>query len=212
MISGIGGISGSPAPYRPQAPAGGREKVGLDGLTDEQKTEVAQLRRRDAEVRAHEQAHAAVGGAYAGAPRYEYEKGPDGQRYAVGGEVSIDTSPEKSPQETITKMEIVKRAALAPAEPSPQDRKVAALADQQRLEAQAQLFEQRAAEQEARLAESDAAREKAKADAGSPNGQDTGGGGNTDRRVEAANRRAAQAYERVAAINPDAAPLFRAVA
>jgi hypothetical protein len=53
--------------------------------------ETTELARRDREVRAHEQAHAAVGGSYAGAPSYTYSRGPDGQRYAVGGEVSIDT-------------------------------------------------------------------------------------------------------------------------
>ncbi|MBL6431851.1 MAG: hypothetical protein HPM95_14750, partial [Alphaproteobacteria bacterium] len=45
------------------------------------------------------------------------------------------------------KMEIVIRAALAPAEPSPQDRQVAAQASQTRSEAQTELQRQRAEEQ-----------------------------------------------------------------
>ena len=106
--------------------------------------EIQQLERRDDEVRAHEQAHAAVGGGHAGAPRYQYETGPDGQKYAVSGEVSIDVSKEATPQDTIQKMQTVRAAALAPAEPSSQDRKVAAEASQKILEARAELISENA--------------------------------------------------------------------
>ena len=87
----------------------------------------------DAEVRAHENAHKAAAGQHArGGPTYEYERGPDGRRYAVGGEIRIDTSPvPDDPDATILKMRQVRRAALAPAEPSPQDRRVASEASQQ---------------------------------------------------------------------------------
>lgn len=109
-------------------------------LNAEEKQVVEQLKARDREVRDHEQAHARVGGPYAGEPSYTYQAGPDGKRYAVGGEVPIDVAPvEGDPEATIAKMEIVKAAALAPAEPSGQDRKVAALADAQRLAATADL-------------------------------------------------------------------------
>lgn len=132
------------------------EATGPSGLTEEEQAQVDELKQRDREVRAHEQAHAAAGGAYAGSPSYEYETGPDGNRYAVGGEVAIDASPiAGDPEATIQKMEIVKRAALAPAEPSPQDRAVAAQADQTRLKAQAELRDQRAEEQEAAAQEDD---------------------------------------------------------
>lgn len=116
-------------------------------LTDAEQVQVRELAARDREVRAHEQAHAAVGGQYAGAPSYEYQQGPDGKRYAVGGEVSIDTSPVSGdPEATIEKMEVVKRAALAPAEPSSQDRKVAQAADQQIQSSRAELQALRAAQ------------------------------------------------------------------
>lgn len=112
--------------------------------------EIAKLVSRDQEVRTHEQAHAAVGGRYAGAPSYTYERGPDGKRYAVGGEVGIDTSPIPSdPEATLRKMEVVIRAALAPAEPSAQDRQVAAQAQAQMAEARAQLAQQQRSEAEA---------------------------------------------------------------
>lgn len=74
-------------------------------------------------------AHASVGGAYAGSPSYTYETGPDGRRYAVGGEVQIDTSEiPGDANASIAKMQQVVRAALAPAQPSGQDRAVAARA------------------------------------------------------------------------------------
>src|SRR5690606_31300687 len=92
---------------------------------------IRELKQRDQEVRAHEQAHAAIGGQYAGAATFSYQLGPDGVRYAVGGEVSIDVSKvANDPQSTLDKMQQVQRAALAPAEPSSQDRQVAAQASQ----------------------------------------------------------------------------------
>ncbi len=100
---------------------------------------INELSARDKEVRAHEQAHAAVGGQYAGAPSYTYERGPNGVRYAVAGEVPIDVGAEATPEETIRKAQIVRRAALAPAEPSPQDRRVAAQASQLEASARQEL-------------------------------------------------------------------------
>jgi hypothetical protein len=113
-------------------------------LTPEQLQQVAELKRRDAEVRAHEAAHQAVGGPYAGSATYEYQRGPDGVNYAVGGEVPIDVSRENEPEQTITKMEQVKAAALAPAEPSGQDRAVAAQADAIKAQAQQELRQSQA--------------------------------------------------------------------
>lgn len=111
-------------------------------LTEEERKQVAELEKRDAEVRRHEEAHFRTGGRYASPPQYEYQTGPDGKRYAVGGSVDIDTSevPE-DPQATIEKARIIKRAALAPEEPSTQDRKVAREADQMAAEAMRELAE-----------------------------------------------------------------------
>ena len=101
--------------------------------------EIEQLKARDQEVRVHEQAHASTGGQYAGAPKYEYTTGPDNKRYVTDGEVSIDVSEEKTPEETLKKMEQVRAAALAPAEPSSQDLKVAAEASQKATEARSEI-------------------------------------------------------------------------
>lgn len=104
---------------------------------------VRQLQSRDIEVRNHERAHQAIGGQLASAPTYSFTKGPDGQRYAVSGEVSIDVSDVPGdPSATYEKMARVRRAALAPAEPSAQDRQVAAMAAQKMAEAQADIAQQ----------------------------------------------------------------------
>lgn len=123
---------------------GGGSAGDADGLTEAERAEVQRLQKRDAEVKAHERAHMSAGaGLVRGGATYEYVRGPDGQRYAVGGEVQIDTSPENDPQATILKMQRVKRAALAPAEPSGTDRAVAAQAGRLEAEARARLREER---------------------------------------------------------------------
>jgi len=123
-------------------------------LTEDQRRQVQELRKTDVAVRQHEQAHKTVGGPYAGAIQYEYTTGPDGRRYVTGGEVPIDVSPVRGdPAATIVKMEVVKRAALAPQEPSPQDRQVAAQADATKAQARQELQQTRQAEAQARNAE-----------------------------------------------------------
>lgn len=105
--------------------------------------EISQLKARDQEVRAHEQAHAAAGGSYAGAPSYQYKRGADGKSYAVDGEVSIDVSAVSGdPQATLQKAQQVKAAALAPAEPSAQDMKVAQRAEAMAAKARGELSKQ----------------------------------------------------------------------
>lgn len=103
------------------------KKIGEQGLTPAEQRRIAELKRIDAEVRAHEQAHINVGrGLVTSGPNYEYTYGPDGKQYAVAGEVGIDTSPEQAAQANIDKGQRIQDTALAPAEPSPQDRSVAA--------------------------------------------------------------------------------------
>ena len=123
-----------------------KEDPDGDGLNAAEEKQVDKLKQRDREVRAHEQAHARVGGAYAGAPSYTFQQGPDGKRYAIGGEVQTDTATERTPEATIRKMQVVIRAATAPAEPSSQDLKVAQQARAQLSEAQAQLRQQKTEE------------------------------------------------------------------
>lgn len=106
---------------------------------------ISQLAQRDRQVRAHEAAHVAAGGQYVrGGAQLSYSTGPDGRAYATGGEVSIDRSPvPNDPQATIRKLQQVQRAALAPVDPSPQDRSVAAAAAMGITQAQIELAQRR---------------------------------------------------------------------
>ena len=109
--------------------AGGVKGPGGEALSQAERLQVAELEVIDTKVRAHELAHLAAAGSYAtGGASFQYAKGPDGKQYAVAGEVGIDTGKESSPEATISKMQTVRAAALAPADPSPQDQKVAARA------------------------------------------------------------------------------------
>ena len=128
-----------------------QRKANGQTLSKEEQQQVAKLRARDQEVRTHEQAHVAAAGArFRGGPFYSYQQGPDGKRYAVGGSVKIDTSPGRTPEETIQRAAQIRAAALAPAEPSGADRAIAANAA--RMEAQAR--QELAAEQAAGQSES----------------------------------------------------------
>lgn len=109
-------------------------------LTETEQKAVKELKTRDDEVRRHEEQHQSAGGQYASSPTYDMTKGPDGVMYATGGEVRIDLAKESTPQATIDKMNQVRAAALAPQEPSVQDRRVAARAAQLAGEARAELL------------------------------------------------------------------------
>ena len=123
---------------------GGHAAPGRPADSGDQKR-VEQLERRDREVRAHEAAHKAAAGSLArGGPTFDTTPGPDGRRYAVGGEVQIDTSPVSGdPEATLRKAARIRAAALAPADPSPQDRRVAADAAALARQAQSELAAER---------------------------------------------------------------------
>lgn len=147
----------------------GRESAESDGseedsetstarLSEDEQQEVQQLSQRDREVQVHEAAHAAVGGPYTGAPSLSYETGPDGKRYAVSGEVNVDLSEVPGdPQATMEKADVIRAAALAPAQPSSQDRNVAAQASRMRAQAQAELMAEQSAQGSAMVERSAAA-------------------------------------------------------
>ncbi|CAK0748007.1 hypothetical protein CCP3SC15_1520001 [Gammaproteobacteria bacterium] len=105
---------------------------------------VQKLKSRDREVRAHEAAHLAAAGGFAlGGPHFTYQRGPDGQLYAIGGSVNIDVSPVSGdPKATENKARIIRSAALAPNEPSGQDQAVAAAATQMAQKAEKEISQQ----------------------------------------------------------------------
>jgi len=125
---------------------GTKEDSDINGqaeLSGEQRKEVEALKQRDTEIRQHENAHVAAAGAYARGVSFEYQAGPDGQRYAVGGEVSIDTSPvHDNPDAAIAKARTIRAAANAPADPSAQDRQVAAAATRMEAAARAEKMKE----------------------------------------------------------------------
>lgn len=116
-----------------------KDKKNITQLSDEEKLQVAKLQQRDSEVRTHEASHMAAGAGLTSGADFTYQKGPDSKMYAVGGEVGIDTSPGKTPEETIQKAQQIKRAALAPSSPSPADLKIAANAASMEVSAKAQM-------------------------------------------------------------------------
>lgn len=122
---------------------------GQTQLTEEELRVVEELKQIDAEVRRHEMAHLSAGGALiTSAANFSYQRGPDGKNYAVGGEVGIDTSPVPGdPQATLQKMRQIRSAALAPADPSSQDMKVAASAASEAAKAMSEITMLQAKEQ-----------------------------------------------------------------
>lgn len=138
----------APSPSQEAAPDAAhrtKEKAanGKADLTPEQVAQLTKLRARDREVRQHEAAHlAASGGLAVSGASFSYQKGPDGVNYAVGGEVQIDTSSGRTPQESIERARTIQAAALAPAQPSGQDKAVAAAAQKMELQARTELAQQ----------------------------------------------------------------------
>jgi len=139
----------------PEEPVG--DPSDPQDLGPEGKAAVAKLQARDAEVRAHEAAHAAVAGSLGGSPSFVYQQGPDGKMYAIGGSVPINTSEGSTPEETLERAERVRAAALAPAKPSGADRAIAQLASsmaaQARVEKAAEAQDERIARYEANRGE-----------------------------------------------------------
>ncbi|MEG0473045.1 MAG: putative metalloprotease CJM1_0395 family protein, partial [Solibacillus sp.] len=102
-----------------------------ENVQPEVKNEIEQLKGIQREVIAHESAHKAAGAGVTGSISYSHTTGPDDQRYIIGGEVSIQMPNAGESDRTISLLEKVRQAALAPAEPSAQDLRVAASASTQ---------------------------------------------------------------------------------
>ncbi len=105
--------------------------------------EVQRLRMREQQVKAHEMAHKAVAGDLAGPVKYEYTRGPDGRLYITGGEVPLRIKEGRTPEETAQIARRIRRAALAPADPSPQDIRVAVKAAIMEMKATMEMVKER---------------------------------------------------------------------
>lgn len=124
-------------------------------LEESEQKEIKDMEKREEEVKQHEAMHKASGTPYTSAPTYEYVTGPDGKKYINGGKVNIDTSPEDTPEETIKKARIIKKAALAPKDPSAQDRQVAAQAAQMEAEALSEKSQEDVQNKDSELSKTD---------------------------------------------------------
>ena len=135
-----------PEGSEPEIGKGGQSPQGAvpNELSEVEQREVERLKKRDEEVRLHEATHKQAAGSLAtGGPFFKFETGPDGKAYAVEGHVTIDTQPVSGdPQATIEKAQRIERAALAPADPSAQDRQVAGEARQMAAKARQELSRQ----------------------------------------------------------------------
>ncbi len=145
------GATAADAPAASAPDGGGGGTAGGAGnpndLTPEEQAEVRRLQAIDRQVRAHEAAHKAAGAGVTGPATFTYVTGPDGRQYAVAGEVQIHvTASPSNPEQAVEQLEQVRRAALAPADPSPADRAVAAAADAALTRAEAEVREQEQAE------------------------------------------------------------------
>ena len=117
--------------------------TAIEQASTQELQQIKQLKARDNVVRAHEMAHITAGhGLTRGNAQFSFQRGPDGIQYAVGGEVQIDTSKEiNNPQATLKKALQIQAAALAPLQPSSQDRIIAANAAQMAIEARAEIMQ-----------------------------------------------------------------------
>ena len=118
-----------------RAPLGDQPELDLSA-----QRELEYLKSTDRSVRAHEQAHLNAAGSLAGGPAtYVLKRGPDGGNYAIAGEVPLQVRKGQTPEETLTLARRIQAAALAPAQPSAEDRAIAAAAAQMAVEAAAEL-------------------------------------------------------------------------
>ena len=140
----VNGSTGGDEIVDSSQPASEQQKqTNAQGLTPEEQERVEQLKKRDREVRRHEQAHLRAAGSLAeGGAQFEFTRGPDGKLYAVSGSVSIDTSKEGDPEENLEKGQRIVRAAMAPADPSAEDLQVAAKGRRIQMEARQKLRQQ----------------------------------------------------------------------
>lgn len=93
---------------------------------------IDKLEDRDSEVKMHEQIHAS--GTNTSAPiNYNYQVGPDGKLYAIGGSVRIDTSMPSDPKEAEIKMDQIQSAVSSVGSLSGADANIAQSANLNRM-------------------------------------------------------------------------------
>lgn len=128
---------------KPVAVAEKKSQLGVLHLSDAALLEISKLKARDAQLRQHEQAHhAASSGVDVSSASFTYQRGPNGVNYAVAGDVRIDTSAPRDPEDRLVQAAMISDVALAPADPTPSDRAVSAKAQQMAQQARAEIMQQ----------------------------------------------------------------------
>ena len=113
-------VAEGPGAVRGARPAGIASTGG--DLSAAERAQIAEMLQRDGQVRQEEKAHAAIAGSAAGAIQYDYQRGPDGRMYAVGGSVPISAeNPSGDPAEQRRLAAKVAAAAMAAINPSAAD-------------------------------------------------------------------------------------------
>ena len=95
------------------------------------------LKSADSNIRSHEQAHAAAG-TTTSPIQYNYQQGPDGKMYAVGGHVRLDTSIPDDPKAASAKLDEIKRSATASSDMSGADANISIQANLMKMKLQLQ--------------------------------------------------------------------------
>ncbi len=88
-------------------------------------TNLDKLQLSDVGVRTHEALHFRTGAGLTTQPEFTLQEGPDGQFYAIGGDVGIQTSNTSDPEKAARTAQTVANAALASNDVSAQDVAVA---------------------------------------------------------------------------------------
>ena len=102
--------------------------VGKNYDEDDYARVLAKFRNKDASIKSHEQSHAAM--ATTTSPiSYNYQEGPDGKMYAVGGSVRLDTSIPADTEAAIAKIDRIKAASTGVDNPSGADMAIASAAN-----------------------------------------------------------------------------------
>lgn len=84
------------------------------------KAQIDRMQQWEDYVKQHELEHAIIGGSGVGSISYVYSYGPDGKKYVIGGQVSVQI-PSGLNESTLNKLDKLKRATTAPTNLSTKD-------------------------------------------------------------------------------------------
>ena len=99
---------------------------------DDYKRVLDKLKQSDSEIRKHEQAHASLGNTTSPIS-YNYQAGPDGKLYAVGGSVRLETSIPDDPKQASYKLDRIAKASSGVVDPSGADAQITIQANLNKL-------------------------------------------------------------------------------